>query len=1334
MKKFYIGADIGTNSVGVACTDESYRLIRAKSKDCWAVRLFDEGETAFDRRTKRTARRRLARRKQRINWLQELFEPFIDDKTFFIRLNNSQYLPEDKDSLLCGNKNNLFENEGEESKFYKKYPTIYHLRKALMDGGNFDIRLYYLALHHIIKYRGHFLYEGSIEDIRDFSNLMKGLDCAIADSYDGGLNLFDSVDSAKVRDILIDKKSGLRDKQVELEKLLCAKSKREKEILKGITGQKISPYVLFGDEFKEQKSFSLNDMSDEEFESKRSSYGESFTLLDLMHSVCNYVKFEKIFEGHSDISSAMISVYEKHKADLVLLKKVVRKQSKEDYNKIFRSVNEEKNYVNYIGYTSKDGRKIKVKKCKDEDFFKYLKKYLNGILNEDNFDIVSKIIKEIDDRIFLPKILHSDNGLFPKQVNEFELKKIIENMVRNYAETEEMASAVLSLFNYKIPYYVGPLTGCNSWVVRTDEKVTPWNFDRVVDLAKSNEAFMRRMTNKCAYIKGEDVLPKASIIYQKYDTLNQLNKLRINDRVISIELKQTIYNELFLKYPKVTDKKIKELLVREGLCSSSETKDITISGKDGDFKSSMSSYIRLKNILGDFVDDDLKSGGKVCENIILWHTLNTDKKIVEDLIEKNYGFIPEIKANIKQLKGLTFNDFGRLSAKLLIGIEGVDKTTGQILTIMDVLYQTNQNLNEVLNNESYNFSEIIDEENGIETEIISYETVEELYVSPAVRRGIWQTLLMIDEYVNAVGRQPDKIFIEVTRNDGKKGDNGRTQPRKRQLQEKFKNIGSAYSDIIEELSEEKYTDLKLRQERLYLYFRQLGRCMYTGERIILDELNGNRYDVDHILPRTYVKDDSLDNKVLVCRGANATKADTYPLPTEFSRKEVRAHWKMLLDKDLISKTTYDRLTRIEPLKDDDYNDFINRQKTITDQTAKAVIELLKRKYPNAKLIFSRAKNVNDFKNRFNLFKCRETNDLHHARDAYLNVVVGNVFDSVFSTPLGQSRKDGDVWRIYNLKKLFTRDVIGVWSKDSIKIVKDTYSKPSMSVTRYATCNKGKFYDETVCRKNDSAITAPRKGKGPLSDVTKYGGYTTQKTAYFAIVTSVDKKGKSIKTIEAIPVLVTYKLKTDTNAIQKYLESYLREPIIVIPKVKVKQLVSYNGSLCYLAGTTDNRITVHNASQLYTDNTTDEYVNELIKIIGMSDNGIITGNESQYITKTNKDGVIRIVVNKENNEKLYETLKNKLDSKIYKGLSAFASFKTNMERGKDKFCELSVLEQAKVLLQILKVFRCNAEISDIQAIGGTAHSGKKLFAKNITDVDFKLVNLSPAGLTVRIRKV
>ncbi|KGL66741.1 hypothetical protein LX03_06645 [Limosilactobacillus mucosae] len=40
----------------------------------------------------------------------------------------------------------------------QKYPTIYHLRQALMtEKRQFDLRLVYLAIHHLVKYRGHFL-------------------------------------------------------------------------------------------------------------------------------------------------------------------------------------------------------------------------------------------------------------------------------------------------------------------------------------------------------------------------------------------------------------------------------------------------------------------------------------------------------------------------------------------------------------------------------------------------------------------------------------------------------------------------------------------------------------------------------------------------------------------------------------------------------------------------------------------------------------------------------------------------------------------------------------------------------------------------------------------------------------------------------------------------------------------------------------------------------------------------------------------------------------------------------------------------------------------------
>ena len=50
-------------------------------------------------------------------------------------------------------------------------------------------------------------------------------------------------------------------------------------------------------------------------------------------------------------------------------------------------------------------------------------------------------------------------------------------------------------------------------VVRTDEKITPWNFEHVVDTKASANEFMVRLTGKCTYT-GEDVLPRDSLLYQ----------------------------------------------------------------------------------------------------------------------------------------------------------------------------------------------------------------------------------------------------------------------------------------------------------------------------------------------------------------------------------------------------------------------------------------------------------------------------------------------------------------------------------------------------------------------------------------------------------------------------------------------------------------------------------------------------------------------------------------------------------------------------------------------------------------------------------------------------
>ena len=90
---YYIGLDMGTSSVGWAVADTSYRLLRAKGKDMWGVRLFPEASTSSDRRSHRTSRRNHNRQRVREGMLREIFSEEINkvDPGFFERLKESKY-------------------------------------------------------------------------------------------------------------------------------------------------------------------------------------------------------------------------------------------------------------------------------------------------------------------------------------------------------------------------------------------------------------------------------------------------------------------------------------------------------------------------------------------------------------------------------------------------------------------------------------------------------------------------------------------------------------------------------------------------------------------------------------------------------------------------------------------------------------------------------------------------------------------------------------------------------------------------------------------------------------------------------------------------------------------------------------------------------------------------------------------------------------------------------------------------------------------------------------------------------------------------------------------
>lgn len=96
-KKYYLGLDVGTDSVGFCVTDREYNVIKKHKviqyddysdyygNHLWGSRLFDEASDAKGRRQARETRRRYQRRRWRIILLQSLFKEEMDkiDKNFF---------------------------------------------------------------------------------------------------------------------------------------------------------------------------------------------------------------------------------------------------------------------------------------------------------------------------------------------------------------------------------------------------------------------------------------------------------------------------------------------------------------------------------------------------------------------------------------------------------------------------------------------------------------------------------------------------------------------------------------------------------------------------------------------------------------------------------------------------------------------------------------------------------------------------------------------------------------------------------------------------------------------------------------------------------------------------------------------------------------------------------------------------------------------------------------------------------------------------------------------------------------------------------------------------
>ena len=708
--------------------------------------------------------------------------------------------------------------------------------------------------------------------------------------------------------------------------------------------------------------------------------------------------------------------------------------------------------------------------------------------------------------------------------------------------------------------------------------------------------------------------------------------------------------------------------------------------------------------------------------MIRWSTVFEDKQIFDRKLSEINWLTDQERSEVAKLR---YRGWGRLSKRLLTGIHDEN---GQ--RIIDALWNSPKNFMQIQAEAAFN-----KQINDLNTKELSNNNVEDVladaYTSPQNKKAIRQVLLVVEDIQKAMhGDAPTSISLEFAREEQ---ESSRTRSRRATLSAIYRQVSDEIVSTTVKGELGKATSIS---DRLYLYFTQGGRDMYTGEPINIDEISRG-YEIDHILPRSFIKDDSLDNRVLVKGAINNGKSANYVMDQSWAPDRL-AWWKKLLDNRLISRKKYQSLT-LTPGKINKYsqNGFINRQLVETRQVIKLVANILNDQYSNddTKIIVVKAALNSQLRGFLELFKNRNINDYHHGMDAYLSTFIGNYLYKKYPKlrsyfVYGEFKKFSGKQNLksFNFLHDLEDDSINIISNDDGEIVgshhemieelEKVYKYKYMLVSKEVYSYSGKLFNDTVYTHKKNKLIPLKKDK-PTSI---YGGYSSEKSAYMVIIKILKKNKSNIYKVVGIPEIYSEKLEKlkldDTKTyVEKFREiinkqlnkSEINNYSIVLDKVMYNQLIFENGEWMTLGSSKER----HNAKQLVLEN----------KIIAILD-------EESRRAISRKDGISSEL------DMVYEQLINA----IRKDFPLYKKYIETLENHKDEFRQLPINSKYDskgkkssdgkfdIINDIITGLHANGTRKDIKILGLSEFGRFKsviTFSENA-----KLIYQSPTGLFER----
>ncbi|MCB9033337.1 MAG: type II CRISPR RNA-guided endonuclease Cas9 [Chitinophagales bacterium] len=213
--------------------------------------------------------------------------------------------------------------------------------------------------------------------------------------------------------------------------------------------------------------------------------------------------------------------------------------------------------------------------------------------------------------------------------------------------------------------------------------------------------------------------------------------------------------------------------------------------------------------------------------------------------------------------------------------------------------------------------------------------------NPVVEKILNQMINLVNEVIENYGN-PDEIRIELAR------ELKSSAKEREELTAYINEANIKHQEIIKILKSNPYniknpTKNDIIRYKLYEELATNGyKDLYTDTKINAEDLFSKKIDIEHIIPKAKLFDDSFSNKTLAFRQNNLDKKDqtaidyiTRVLPENVEK--FKNTLKMLLEKKVISKAKYNKLLMTET---EIPSDFINRDLRDTQYIAKKAKELL----------------------------------------------------------------------------------------------------------------------------------------------------------------------------------------------------------------------------------------------------------------------------------------------------------------------------------------------------------------------------------------------------------